>query len=62
MDALDLLATVGLLAFCYGGNLAIFAPRLAELYGSYRLGSLYAILLLAHGMAGKPGETCAGDA
>jgi OFA family oxalate/formate antiporter-like MFS transporter len=50
------LVAVAVLGFCFGGNVAVYAPRLAELYGHHRLGSLYAILLLAHGSSGMLGN------
>lgn len=46
--------------FCYGGSLAIFPARTAEIFGPALLGSLYPVVLATHGMAGIAGAPIAG--
>ncbi|NLF40384.1 OFA family MFS transporter [bacterium] len=41
--------------FCYGGCFALYAPRIAEVYGTQNLGAVYGLLLLSHGASGPVG-------
>ena len=54
-SAVLFLEGAGLVGFCYGGCFALYAPRVAELYGVEHLGAVYSMLLLAHGLSGPCG-------
>lgn len=46
--------------FCYGGCLGVCPAQVAELYGPRVMGTVYALVMLAHGLAGQIGPFLAG--
>jgi len=45
------LAVSAFCGFCYGGSLSIYAAQAATIFGKRRLGSVYPVALIGHGMA-----------
>lgn len=50
-NTLLFLGSAFLLGFCYGGSLAVFPSEVAAIYGVNVLGSVYPVVLFAHGAA-----------
>ena len=46
--------------FCYGGNFSLYPAQVAQIYGAGVLGSVYALVLLAHGAAAEIGPVLGG--
>jgi OFA family oxalate/formate antiporter-like MFS transporter len=54
------LAAAVLVGFCYGGNFAVYPARVAEVYGVQDLGTIYPLILFAHGLAAGVGPLVGG--
>jgi len=53
--------TAALLAgFCYGSSFALYPAQVAEVYGARVVGTVYAVVMLAHGLAAEVGPGTAG--
>jgi OFA family oxalate/formate antiporter-like MFS transporter len=52
--------TTGLIAFNFGGNLALFPPTTAEFFGNKDLGANYGLVFTAYGVGGLVGPVLAG--
>ncbi len=46
--------------FCYGGGFAIYPAQIADWYGFRVMGTIYALVMLGHGLAGQIGPVLAG--
>ncbi len=54
------LPVVLLVGFCYGGCLGVCPAQVVDLYGPKVMGTIYALVMLAHGLAGQLGPFLAG--
>jgi OFA family oxalate/formate antiporter-like MFS transporter len=54
------LAAVALVGFVYGGCFGIYAPQVAEIYGSALMGTVYAVVMSFHGIAAMVGPPLCG--
>lgn len=54
------LAVAALAGFCYGGNFCIFPAEVARVFGSHRVGSVYAMVLFAQGISAIVGPAMGG--
>lgn len=59
-SGVGLLAAAGFVGFCYGANFPIFAPEAARLHGVHLMGSVYPLVLFAHGLAPMVGPPVVG--
>lgn len=46
--------------FCYGGGLGLYPAQVVDLYGYKVMGTIYALVMLGHGLAGQLGPLLAG--
>lgn len=46
--------------FCYGGGFGVYPAQIVDLYGPRVLGTIYALVMLGHGLAGQVGPFLAG--
>ncbi len=46
--------------FCYGGGFGVYPGQIVDLYGHRVLGTIYALVMLGHGVAGLSGPPLAG--
>jgi MFS family permease len=54
------LPAVMFVGFCYGGCLGVCPAQVVDLYGPRVMGTIYALVMLAHGLAGQTGPFLAG--
>lgn len=54
------LAAALLAGFCYGSSFAIYPAQVAELWGARVMGTVYALVMVAHGLAAEAGPGTAG--
>jgi OFA family oxalate/formate antiporter-like MFS transporter len=54
------LPAVMFVGFCYGGCLGVCPAQVVDLYGPKVMGTVYAVVMLAHGLAGQIGPFLAG--
>jgi len=54
------LAAALLAGFCYGSSFAIYPAQVAELWGARVMGTVYALVMVAHGLAAEVGPGAAG--
>lgn len=54
------LPAVLFVGFCYGGCLGVCPAQVVDLYGPKVMGTIYALVMLAHGLAGQTGPFLAG--
>jgi OFA family oxalate/formate antiporter-like MFS transporter len=46
--------------FCYGSSFALYPAQVADLYGAQVVGTVYALVMLAHGLAAEVGPGIGG--
>jgi len=56
------LPAAAFVGFCYGGCFSIYASQVAHTYGSAALGTVYPLVLVAHGLCGLLGTAMVGKA
>jgi MFS transporter, OFA family, oxalate/formate antiporter len=59
-DEFGFLAASLLVGFCHGSSFAIYPAQTAEFYGAPVLGTVYALVLVAHGLAAEVGPGMGG--
>ena len=55
-----LLAASTFVGFCYGGNFALYPAQVTKLYGAHAMGTVYSLVMIAHGIAAEGGPVLGG--